>query len=221
MSNQKPAELKKKGTLIAVEGISGCGKSGKVKSLHMYFRKTDFNTYIVEWNSNSIIRGAVSFLREKKLLNSTLYSVLQWLDFLLSYFFIIKPKLKKGYIIIADRYIYTGLTRDAANGALLFLGKLISKFVRKPDMIFFYDVPPEICICRISKRGKPFYHTNKLILNNKLLKHKDLYYLTKLRNEYLKIFTNFEKEEKKKLLFINEENVGKVSKKAIKCIEKG
>ena len=140
-----------------------------------------------------------------KLLTSKLYSILQWISFFIDYFRKIKPALKKEHIVIADRYVYTALTRDAVNGAGRFLGSVLSRLVRTPDLLIFYDTPPEICLQRIEARGKALFHTNKLIYENRILKNKDLYYLKKLRNEYLKLIETEETRENTNIITVNDD----------------
>jgi len=125
-----------------------------------------------------------------KVLNSTVFSIIQWFDFLWNYFFKIIPLLKKDYIVIADRYIFTGLIRDMANQANQLMGNVLSYLVRKPDLLFFYDINPEVCYSRIQARGKKLFHTNQKIIKNRMLKNKELYYLKKLEKYYTQLFLN-------------------------------
>lgn len=196
-----------KGILIVFEGLSGCGKSEKAKKLLESYRQAGYHVCMFEWNSNRVIRTITCFLRSNKLLRPRIYSILQWLDFIINYYFHIMPKLREEYIVIADRYVYTGLTRDAVNKSGTFLGNLLSKFVRKPDLLFYCDVRPDVCYDRIVKRGKVFYHTNQQIIKSKMLKNKNLYYLKKLRYEYLRLFKQNKIDESTNLYFIEEENI--------------
>jgi len=176
------------GILIACEGISGCGKSESIVELSGYLESLGYCVHTAEWNSNKKIRSLVKYLHNKNLLNAFTYCILQWISFLKDYYTSFLPLLKKDYIIIADRYIYTGMTRDKVNGTTNRIGRLISKLVRTPDIIFFFDTNPIICKKRIQIRKKELFHTNKNIHNNRLLKDKELYYLKKIRYEYVHCF---------------------------------
>lgn len=195
-----------KGTLIVFEGISGCGKSETVDKLRSYLAEKGFKTCVIEWNSNKIIRKITSIIGSKKLLTSNIYSYLQWLSFFIDYYFKIIPLLKENYILIADRYVYTGLTRDIANGARGRLGRWIYRIVIKPDLLFFYDIDPRVCYERISKRGKDLFHTNKSIMKSKTLKNKNLYYLAKIRREYLRLFDNPEVRKETRIIRFKDNN---------------
>lgn len=138
------------------------------------------------------------------ILTAGIYSFFQWMSFLIDYFFRITPLLKKDYILIADRYAYTGITRDIVNGAGHALGNLLYSIIIKPDLIFFYDVDPRVCYDRIKDRGKILFHTNKIIQGSKLLKNKDLYYIVKLRNEYLRLFNSQMVRKESKIILVND-----------------
>jgi dTMP kinase len=189
---------KDRGILIVFEGISGCGKSESVDRLLKSLRQDGLKTKVVEWNSNKVIRGIVKKLYSSKLLTSGMYSVLQWFSFIIDYLFKIIPYLRKDYILIADRYVYTGLTRDAANGAGIKAGKKLVSFVRKPDLILFYDIDLHICYERIQKRGKRLFRPGGINYSNE----ENLEYLIKLHNEYLKILNQPSFEEETNIVFI-------------------
>ena len=174
--------------VLAYEGLSGSGKSETISSLMVQLTKAGHKVALCEWNSIEFFRKITGKLNSMKILSSTVFSFVQWCDFLWNYFFKIMPLLQKNYIVIADRYIFTGLTRDMANQANQFIGNLLSKLVRKPDLLFFYDIKPEICYERIRTRGKRLFHTNQKILKSRILKNKELYYLKKIEKNYVRLF---------------------------------
>ncbi len=179
---------RQEGILVVFEGISGCGKSGSVESLYRYLIDRGFKTKAIEWNSNRLIRNIVQKIHSVNLLTPFIYSILQWISFLLDYFFKIRPALNKNYILIADRYLYTGYTRDIANGASKIIGNRLKESIRKPDLIFFYDVDVQVCYERIEKRGKTLFRPNKKLQGNEALKNENIEYLINLKQEYLNLF---------------------------------
>jgi dTMP kinase len=194
------------GILIAFEGISGSGKSESVEDLLNYLVGKGHKACVIEWNSNQIIRMIVQKMYSLNILTSGIYSFFQWMSFLMDYFFKITPLLKRDYILIADRYVYTGITRDIVNGAGHALGNLLHSIIIKPDLIFFYDVDPRVCYDRIKERGKILFHPNKIIQGSKILKNKDLYYIAKLRKEYLRLFNSQMIRKESKIVLVNDFN---------------
>jgi dTMP kinase len=188
LNNENFYVNKHKGILIAFEGISGCGKSEGVESLSRYLLSVGYKTKVIEWNSNKVIRKIVQKIHSVKMLTSLLYSIFQWTSFILDYFIKITPLLKKDYIVITDRYVYTGRTRDIANGAGRVIGNIVHRFIRKPDLIFFYDVDLQVCYERIEKRGKELFYPNNRNQSHEVEKNKNLAYLLKIQQEYLHLF---------------------------------
>ncbi len=186
---------KKPGILIACEGLSGCGKSESIKELHHYLKHSGYNVHIIEWNSNEKIRGFIKLLQRYKILSPFVYSLLQWVSFINDYFKQIRPLLKTECIIIADRYVYTGITRDKANGSISCIGKTIEKIIRVPDLIFLFDTDPEICMKRIHDRNKELFHPNKKM-------KKDASYLKAIRTQYYACFDRLQINKKTILIRI-------------------
>lgn len=174
--------MKRNGVLLVHEGISGSGKSEGIARLRNYLISEGIDSTVVEWNSNTLIRNWVRRLQERELLTPAVYSFMQWLSFVITYISVIRPLLRSNRIVIADRYVYTGVTRDSVNGSGQTLGRLISRVVRTPDLVVFYDTPPTICLERIRERGKALFHPNRALCN------RDLIYLTSMRSQYICLF---------------------------------
>lgn len=194
----------RKGVLIVCEGISGSGKSEGVTRLAEYFRNKKYPVAFFEWNSNRAIRRMINLLHKMKVLAPTVYSILQWLSFSIDYLLKIIPVLHRNYVVIVDRYVYTGLTRDKVNRSNRILGKIISILCRKPDMLLFYDTGLHICYERIKSRGKTLFHPNQAIHRNNLLKNKELYYLKKLLYQYYKLLKEPKLQQASNIIFIKE-----------------
>lgn len=68
---------------------------------------------------------------------------------------IIAPRLKKGDIVISDRYFYSCLANLRARGfvkdAWIYE---VAKSIVKPDVAFFFDVPVETAVGRVRSRAE-------------------------------------------------------------------
>jgi dTMP kinase len=197
----------RKGILVVYEGISGSGKSESINKLTSYFSAVGLEAIIIEWNSNSVIRTMVRKIHHMGILTPTLYSILQWISFFIDYITIISPSLRKNQIVIADRYIYTAITRDTANGAVQLFSRLLSPLVRKPDWVIFYDTPAKVCYERIKSRGKALFHPNKSINKDNQFHNKDLDYLSMLRNEYIKVFAKLKDNQATNILLVSDDEM--------------
>ena len=154
----------KKGLFIVVDGIDGSGKSEIVKMLHNYLFSKDKKYRILttreptngkygmqiremlgkeknpESSSNKIMELFIKD-REEHLKNT------------------IGPFLKKSYrnelnIVLCDRYYYSTIAFQGAQG--LDVTKLVNKNkkFRKPDITFILDVEPSVALKRIEYRKK-------------------------------------------------------------------
>ena len=64
------------------------------------------------------------------------------------------PLLYSGYLVLADRYIYTAFARDAARGCSeVWLRNLLS-FAPVPDITFYFRAPLDVAVRRILS-GRP------------------------------------------------------------------
>ena len=91
---------------------------------------------------------------------------------------LILPSLKKGKIVICDRYLFSSYAYGSINLDLDYLKKLNKDFIL-PDIVFFLDVSPEVCIDRIRKRS----------VNIELFEKIEI--LKKVYKNYHKIFKDF------------------------------
>jgi len=67
---------------------------------------------------------------------------------------VIEPQLRRGAIVICDRYVYSSLAYQGAGMARRFdlkWLKAINRYARHPDIVFFLDITPEEGLRRIGK----------------------------------------------------------------------
>ncbi|GGI46481.1 hypothetical protein GCM10008018_17310 [Paenibacillus marchantiophytorum] len=188
--------------MLVYEGISGSGKSEGIAKLRGYLTAQDLSPVIIEWNANTAIRSIVKKLDRIGLLTSNVYSLLQWFSFIIDYLFIVWPSIWKNKIVIMDRYVYTGMTRDDVNGAMTWLGWILCRWVREPDVVLFYDTSPLVCLERIRCRGKTLFHTRK----NRSKEVTDLSYLEEMSRAYYRIFSHLRKR-KMNIVVVGEDSV--------------
>jgi dTMP kinase len=92
--------------------------------------------------------------QEKRLLTPTTFSLIHCTDFADRYERQILPLLRAGYIVLADRYVYTAFVRDVVRGCDREWVRNRYSFAKNPDVTFFFDVPLDIALGRILE-GRP------------------------------------------------------------------
>lgn len=142
------------GRLIAVEGLDGSGKSTQIRLLKRWLELEGYKVFFTEWNSSELVKKATRKGKKKKLLTATTFSMIHATDFADRYERQILPLLKGGYLVLADRYIYTAFARDAVRGCDRQWLRRMYRFARHPDLAVYFDVPLETALGRILE-GRP------------------------------------------------------------------
>ena len=104
------------GVLVCVEGIDGSGKSTQLVILRDWLKSRKQDVIFTEWNSSDLISQTTKLAKKKNLLSPRTFSLLHAVDFADRLEQIIIPALKAGFIVLADRYVYTAFARDVARG---------------------------------------------------------------------------------------------------------
>ena len=155
-----------KGKLIVVEGIDGSGKSTQLRLLEKWFQSKQSSVFLTEWNSSETVRRITSKGKRKGRLTPITFSLLHATDFADRYERNILPLLHAGYIVLADRYIYTAFARDIVRGCNPKWVRRVYEFAVKPDLVFYFKVPVDIAVERIlSGRPKLKYYEAGMDLN--------------------------------------------------------
>ncbi len=147
-----------KGTLICVEGIDGSGKSTQLVILRDWLRSLKQDVIFTEWNSSDLISQTTKMAKKKNLLSPRTFSLLHAVDFADRLEQVIIPALKAGFIVLADRYVYTAFARDVARGVDPDWVRHMYGFAVQPDLAAYFHVPVDVSLERIcSNRAPKFY----------------------------------------------------------------
>jgi len=139
------------GKLVIVEGVDGSGKSTQIRLLEKWLRYIGIPVFFTEWNSSEQVKEIISRGKKKNLLTPTTFSLLHATDFAARYERNIFPLLRAGYIVLADRYVYTAFARDVVRGCSPEWVRHVYGFAVKPDLAFYFRVPVETSFDRIVK----------------------------------------------------------------------
>lgn len=137
------------GKLIAVEGLDGSGKSTQISLLRRWLELEGYRVFFTEWNSSSVVKEITKKGKRRQMLTPTTFSLLHSADFADRYERQILPMLQAGYIVLADRYIYTAFARDGVRGCDKKWLRNLYQFARRPDITFYFKVPLEVALDRI------------------------------------------------------------------------
>jgi dTMP kinase len=158
-----------KGIFICIEGLDGCGKTTQTALLVQRLKGCG---HAVHSTSEPSLGEIGQFIHQYCLHRSTrISSVVEALLFAADRYEHVEgevlPAIDEGKIVVSDRYIYSSLAYQGAEGVDLWWIKEINKHIPPPDLAIFLDVKPEIVIQRLKKRRSVM---EKLITQNKVLK---------------------------------------------------
>lgn len=147
------------GKLIVVEGIDGSGKSTQIDLLHKWLLALGRSVFFTEWNSSTLVKSTTGLGKKQKAFTPTTFSLLQCTDFADRWENYIRPILKAGGIVLADRYAFTAFARDVARGVDPQWVRNSYSFAIQPDIAFYFRVPLDIAVERITgSRAKLKYY---------------------------------------------------------------
>ena len=151
---KKTQPSKEPGFLIAVEGLDGSGKSTQIYLVKRWLELEGYKVFFTEWNSSPLVKSATRRGKKKNLLTPSTFALIHATDLADRYESQILPLLQAGYIVLADRYVFTAFARDTVRGCDREWIRKLYRFARLPDLTFFFDVPLETALSRILD-GRP------------------------------------------------------------------
>ncbi len=129
-----------KGKLIAIEGTDGVGRSTHIEMLQEWLEVQGYGVITTGWTRSNLMSKTIEMAKQGNILDRWSFSLLYATDFADRLEHQIIPALRSGFIVLADRYIYTAFARD---------------FVRSGDRSWIRDafgfavVPDLVCYLRI------------------------------------------------------------------------
>ncbi len=136
------------GKLIVVEGADGSGRSTQIATLMEWLEAGGHATVQVGLKRSTLVSEELARAQEGNILSRTTLSLFYATDFADQLENAILPALKAGFIVLADRYIYTLMARDMVRGTDPAWLKNLYGIALEPDAVFYLNVPPEELVQR-------------------------------------------------------------------------
>ena len=136
------------GKLIVVEGADGSGRSTQIKLLVEWMEGTGHATVQVGLKRSTLVSEELVQAQQGNILSRTTLSLFYATDFADQLENIILPALKAGFVVLADRYIYTLMARDMVRGMDEAWLKNLYGVALEPDVVFYLNVLPEELVQR-------------------------------------------------------------------------
>jgi dTMP kinase len=136
------------GKLIVVEGADGSGRSTQIARLVEWLEGGGHATVQVGLKRSTLVSEELAQAQQGNILSRTTLSLFYATDFADQLENIILPSLKAGFVVLADRYIYTLMVRDMVRGMDENWLKNLYGLALEPDTVFYLNVPPEELVQR-------------------------------------------------------------------------
>ncbi len=149
---------RRRGLLVAFEGADGSGKTTQRKLFATWLKSEGYDVLTTKWNSSDLIKPIIKSRKAVRALSPEEYSLLHAADFRHRVEHHILPALWAGQLVIADRFLFTGLARDVARGLDLDWVLKLYQPLLWPDVVFYFAVSPKTSSKRVSALRTPKYY---------------------------------------------------------------
>ncbi len=136
------------GKLIVVEGADGSGRSTQIQSLMEWLEGNGHATIQVGLKRSTLVSEELDKAKQGNILSRSTLSLFYATDFADQLENIILPALRAGFVVLADRYIYTLMVRDLVRGIELKWLQNLYGIALVPDAVFYLNVAPTELIQR-------------------------------------------------------------------------
>ncbi len=161
-----------RGFFIVLEGIDGAGKTTIARRLVEYFKEKGFTAiYTYEPYDTLYVRALKQEYAAFR--DAYLDGLTYAADRLVHYRSVIRPVLDKGGVVVCDRYYYSSVAYQAAQGAPPEWVLEINRYAPNPDLAIYLDVDPETGLSR--RRG----------LGTRFPEYEEVGFLERVRSVYL------------------------------------
>lgn len=151
-----------RGLLVAFEGADGSGKSTQRKLLKRWLKSDGAHVVTSKWKSSRLIKPLIKSRKTLRALSPEEFSLLHAADYRHRLETEILPALWSGSIVLADRFLFTGLARDAARGLEFDWLLNVYRPLFWPDVVLYFNVSPETSTERIgTERAPSFYEAGQ------------------------------------------------------------
>jgi dTMP kinase len=137
------------GHLIVIEGTDGVGRSTQIGLLGPWLELEGHAVSNTGWTRSPLLHETINEAKAGHQLTVTTFSLLYAADFADRLEHEILPALQAGFIVIADRYMYTAFARNTAMGADPGWTRDLFAMALVPDLVLYLDIDLENLIPRV------------------------------------------------------------------------
>ena len=182
-------DIEIKGKLIVIEGPDSSGRSTQISLLNSHLEANGHAVVNTGLSRSELISEGIVWAKEHHLLRKRTMSLFYAADFADQLENKIIPALRAGYIVLADRYIFTLMARDAVRRINQRWSHNLYGFAIKPNLVFYLDVEPKELLRRVFEKNMTldYYESGEdLGLSDDVLES-FLLYQQKIKQEFIRM----------------------------------
>jgi dTMP kinase len=149
-----------KGKLIAIEGTDGVGRSTHIATLQGWLEVQGYGVVTTGWTRSNLMSKTIEVAKQGNILDRWSLSLLYATDFADRLEHQIIPALRSGFIVLADRYVYTAFARDAVRSGDRNWIRNVFGFALVPDLVCYLRIDVDTLTLRvIESKGMNYWES--------------------------------------------------------------
>lgn len=141
------------GKIIALEGTDGVGRSTQIRLLREWLEIQGYGVIETGWTRSVLMQPTIDLAKSSNTLNKLTFVLLYATDFADRLEKEIIPALKAGFVVLADRYIFSALARADVRGVDRAWLRSLYGFAVVPHLVFYLKIDADTLIRRVLESG--------------------------------------------------------------------
>jgi dTMP kinase len=181
-----------RGSLVVVEGTDSVGRTVQIDQLCPWLEVQGYAVTQTGWTRSSLLAETINEAKAGHELNVTTFSLLYAADFADRLEHEIIPALRAGFIVLADRYLYTLFARNAVMGANRQWTRDLFGCALVPDLVLYLEIDVDHLIPRVLEgKGMNYWESGMHLALGSDIFDSFRRYQTRLIREYERLAREF------------------------------
>jgi dTMP kinase len=181
------------GSLIVVEGTDSVGRSTQIDQLVPWLEIEGYAVAQTGWTRSPLLSETIDEAKAGHELTVTTFSLLYAADFADRLENEIIPALRAGFIVVADRYMYTAFARNAVMGADPAWTRQLFGCALVPDLVLYLKIDVEHLVPRVLEgKGMDYWESGMHLALGSDIFDSFRRYQSRLIREYNRLAVEFD-----------------------------
>ena len=138
--------------LIAAEGLDGAGKSAQLDLLARWLERRGRSVTVERWPPSELVERAAATPRLRPALTARVAALLSAAESARRLDVDVRRPLEAGSVVLADRYVWTGVAREIARGLDPDWVASLYAFAPRPDIVMLFRQPLDAALANALQR---------------------------------------------------------------------